>query len=517
MGTPGTRRRVHRALEAATGGLSWALVTAPLWGALLAPDVWLVVLTLFCLYWLYRSLSQAIFGLVAYRRLRAAEARDWRAAGERLDGWSDLHHVVIVPTFGEPVELLAETLAHLAAQDFPHARLHVVLAFEQREPAALEKAEALRRRFAGQFAHLWTTFHPLQPGEVPGKAANLSYAVERCQRLLGQLGVWVEDVLVTVCDADSRLHPKYLSALSVAVLSDRGGWHRLYQPAILLHANLDRIPAPIRILDCLYSFTQLARLVPTYKLVTLSTYSLALRACQEAGYWDVNVIPEDSHMFFKLFFWSNGRARVRPIYLPVWADAAEGPTWIQTLVSHYRQMRRWAWGVSDVPYVVWNALARWRIPWRLRLAHAFHYARDHLLWPGHWFLLSAGLSLVRLLAPDLARSPFGDQLLGISSAALGACSVALLVMVWVDRQLRPVREDRPWDEALFLLSWALLPLLGFFLVVLPALDAHTRLLLGRPLQYEVTQKLASPRAPASGRAPLRERIAGDALSFAPDS
>ena len=47
-------------------------------------------------------------------------------------------------------------------------------------------------------------------------------------------------------------------------------------------------------------------------------------------------------------------------------------------------------------------------------------------------------------------------------------------------------------------SFALLPLTGLALVALPALDAHTRLLFGRSLAYQVTEKVAQPR-------PLRRR------------
>jgi hypothetical protein len=42
------------------------------------------------------------------------------------------------------------------------------------------------------------------------------------------------------------------------------------------------------------------------------------------------------------------------------------------------------------------------------------------------------------------------------------------------------------------LGFGLLPVTGLAVVALPALDAHTRLLLGRSLAYQVTEKV--PRA-----------------------
>jgi hypothetical protein len=42
-------------------------------------------------------------------------------------------------------------------------------------------------------------------------------------------------------------------------------------------------------------------------------------------------------------------------------------------------------------------------------------------------------------------------------------------------------------------SWLCLPLVGLALTTLPALDAHTRLMLGRYLHYQVTEKLPAER------------------------
>jgi hypothetical protein len=46
-------------------------------------------------------------------------------------------------------------------------------------------------------------------------------------------------------------------------------------------------------------------------------------------------------------------------------------------------------------------------------------------------------------------------------------------------------------------GFALLPLTGLACVALPALDAHTRLLFGRSLDYQVTEKLPSTSSPTA--------------------
>src|SRR3954447_14656935 len=69
-------RRVQRALEVLTGGLTWAILTSPLWGAILAPQFLVWFLLLFNGYWVYKSANMAISAMVGYRRLVAGQKAD---------------------------------------------------------------------------------------------------------------------------------------------------------------------------------------------------------------------------------------------------------------------------------------------------------------------------------------------------------------------------------------------------------------------------------------------------------
>jgi hypothetical protein len=46
-----------------------------------------------------------------------------------------------------------------------------------------------------------------------------------------------------------------------------------------------------------------------------------------------------------------------------------------------------------------------------------------------------------------------------------------------------------WRQLLVYPTYFLYPIVGLMLSVLPALEAHTRLLLGRYLEYRVTEKV----------------------------
>jgi cellulose synthase/poly-beta-1,6-N-acetylglucosamine synthase-like glycosyltransferase len=497
---------VHRALELLTGALTWGLITAPVWGAILAPAKWAWFATAFSIYWLYKSMSVAIMATVAYRRLLAGSRQDWLGRVQRRAGWRAVHHLVVFPCYNEPVGVIAESLRHLVAQDYPHDRISVLLAFEEREADAPVKARELQAAFGGQFANVWATFHPDRSGEVWGKSSNLAYAVPWArQALTADSTVHLDNVLVTVCDADGRLHARYLSALTSRYLEESDGENVFFQPVVLFHANIRRLPLPLRVLNSMYSVMQLSRMCVGFRLISQSNYSVSLDLCHRAGYWDVDVIPEDSHMFFKALFRCGAPVRIAPLFVPVWSDAAEGPNWWRTVLSHYRQARRWAWGISDVPYLVWQVVRHGRLGMAPSYARVAHYGHEHFLWSSHWFWLAGSFNLLPFLAPSFAASEIGRELAELASAAYTACLPSLLVLVWLNWKLLPPGADRSPRQLLeFLASWVCLPVVGFVLIALPAVDAHTRLLLGQYLQYQVTEKQVSPRtepAPGPGSAP----------------
>jgi hypothetical protein len=469
---------------------TYLVLTSLFWASIKFPLPFAVAILAYDAYWLYRSTSLGIRVVVAYRRMRRSEAFDWLAAAGCHPDFQRVHHLLIIPTYGEPADVLRSTLRHVACQDFPRERLAVVLAFESRDPQAVARSQLLLQEFDGQFGYLWASFHPQLPGEVAGKSSNEAWAARFAKaRLIDERGVDVDYTTITSCDADSLLPSKYFSALTHEFLTKPR--RRVYQPIILFYSNIWRVPAPSRVINSVHSLWQLAKLTRTDKLVLQSTYSMAMDSCVTAGYWDVDVIPEDSHMFFKLLFHFGQDVQVEPIYLPVMSDAAEGAGYISTLRSQFEQEKRWAWGVADIPYVLQGLVSstlpgRWR-----RLYRALRYIEEHLTWPIAPFLITFGGSAPGVFNPEFARTWLGHLLPNLSSYLLTASLASMGVMVMVDCKLKPGLAARPLLKLRYLAEWALVPAVGIALSALPGLVAHTRLLLGRYLEYKVTGKRAA--------------------------
>src|SRR5437660_10768641 len=483
----------RRILEVVPPALAWVTLTSPAWASILAPKLLGFFLVAFSGYWLWRSCEFTIGLLIGIRRLHATQRRDWLALGNRVAGFENLHHLVLVPTYMESDEVLPQALLHLAVQTLPRERIGVVLAFEERDPHASARAARLSQRFADCFGHWLITVHPELPGEVKGKSANLAWAARRAEvELIASRHLDPRSLLVTVCDADSRLDPQYLAALGHQVLTHPDGRLHIYQPAILFYANYARLALPLRAVSSVFSLYSLARLAATHRLVPQSTYSLSWWAARRVGFWDVDVVPEDSHMFFKVWLQLGKRVRTRAIHLPVYADAAEGVDLWKSASSTYQQIRRWAWGVSDVPYLTLRTLRAQHIPWHLRLARLGWYIEEHLVWPSHWFLLTLG----GLLPPLLNQAYYAHTTLGVwqtmvFSTLLGLCLPSLVLAVLADVWLKWRSGDgaNVWTLLSGVIGFPLLPLTGLAMVAIPALDAHTRLLFGRSLAYQVTEKV----------------------------
>lgn len=212
---------------------------------------------------------------------------------------------------------------------------------------------------------------------------------------------------------------------------------------------------------------------------------------RSVGYWDSDVIPEDWRIFFKTYFATGGRVEVEPIFLPVTIDAAESTSYWRTLQNKYEQVKRWAWGVSDDHYIIRNAFLADNIPIWDRVLRVVRIVEDHFLWPVNWFAITVGALLPPLLNPNFSRTVIGKTLPQVSSSILTFSLVTLLVVLFIDAKQRPARPTNVsrFRRLLQPFEMILLPVVGLFLNALPGLDAHTRLMLGKYIEYRVTEKV----------------------------
>ena len=486
--------RTRRALEILPGSVSWFLILFPVWGSLLIPEVVAVYIIAFTVYWLYKSLSVAVFSLIGHFRLEASQKFDWMGDVAVFPDWEKIHHIVVIPTFKEPEGTLRKTLQALSAQTYPLKKIHIIMSFEKREgEPGRRKARDLTREFAKKFGSFHATFHPDVTGEIKGKSSNSAWAAGAVvePELIKKRIVDVNYATITSHDADARLHPNYFAALAYSFLDNPRRYQRFWQPAVMFYNNIWRVPAPIRALATVWSVVHLYILCRRDRLVNFSTYSTSLKLLKRVDYWDTDVIPEDYRIFFKAYFAAKGKVSVDPIYLPATMDAAQSSTFWKTMLNQYEQVKRWAWGVADDQFVIRQAVLVEGIPVWKNILRILRLMEDHFLWPVNWFALTLGALLPPLLNPTFSRTVIGKTLPQVSSGILTISLLAILVVLFVDAKRRPKSPKKISLIGKIIQPFELLflPVVGFFFNALPGLDAHTRLMLGRYLEYRVTEKI----------------------------
>ncbi|MFN2452475.1 MAG: hypothetical protein ABR541_08995 [Candidatus Dormibacteria bacterium] len=492
----------QRLLEIAPGGLTWLIILTPVAIAFAVrlndpSKLWIlgVAAVLLDVYWLGRTTYTVVCVRRSLHELRRTQAIDWWArcraadipAGSPQPG--EIVHCALIPTYTERYEVLQGTVAALADQNYPdHLRVCAIIT-RVSDTGGWENVARLREEYGHRFRAFIHIKDPLLPGIVVGKSAAMAYAGPVLRQQCDELGLDPERTLVTDLDSDFRLHPQYFAYITYqfCTLADR--LTSVWQPVPVFLNNLWRVPAAIRVMATATTQWQMFLHQNPHRLVMFSSYTMSMRLCTEVGYWDDDVIPEDSRFFWKSFFTYGSRLRVRPAFLPVFGDAPRARDYAATHLSQYNQIKRWAWGVTDIPYVSRRMLQHPEIPLRLRAQRYRHLIFNHLTWTTLPLLLFFGGALPAIIDLDYSLSIPAKVIGYLTTGVLTMTLCNTVFLIQIDRGMCPKPVAWPWWRR----RWAdlqlfLYPIVGLALSVIPALEAQTRLMFGAYLEYQVTEK-----------------------------
>jgi len=484
-------RKSVRLLEISLPLTSLILITTPFWGAFVFPAVLAYFIIFFDIWWLYKSFNFARCAYISTRKIKKAENTNWLEKAKKENNYEKVMHMAIFPNYQEPIEIIADSIESIKKQTLPTEKIIIVLAMEKREEGAIEKAEALKKRFGHHFGGFYYTLHPDFPNEVKGKSSNQAYAAIEMTKILEKRNIDINYLTVSSVDADSKFDPQFFAYLTYSFLTVKDPYHTFFQSANVHYNNFWDVPAFTRVIAFFGSLWRTALLVQGMRLLPNSTYTLSFKLLKDIGYWDTDVIPEDYRIFFKAFFATKGRVDVHPIFLKTSMDSAHGRTYTRSLYSRYAQERRWAWGISDdAVYLKWWFTVK-DVPFFRKTFLLSGVLIDHILWPVYWYIITISANAVVFLNPVFSRTALGYTLPRLSGFVLTITLLSLLIMIYTDYILRarshPTSKLR---QFLFPLEFVLMPVTGFFLSSFPALVTHIQLIIGKRLEYKVTEKIS---------------------------
>ncbi|MBI2483433.1 glycosyltransferase family 2 protein [Candidatus Uhrbacteria bacterium] len=493
------RTRIFRVFEMIPGAVLWSTFLVGLVLSFVRP-LWVVLfMVCFSFYWLLRVIYFVVYVSVAWRRFRRESQRDWFAqlhAEDATDAWKRVHHLIFLPTVRESTEVLRQTFRALAASTYPNDRCTIVLAGEERagRDAFLERARVIQEEFGGIF-DIVVTVHPSDlPGEVVGKGSNLHFAAQQAITHMDARGIPHENIIVSAFDVDTVVHPQYFACLTWTFLHHPDPLRTSYQPVALYSNNMWESPAFLRVAAFGTTFWLLTELVRPDRLFTFSSHAMPLPALLDVGLWEKDIVTEDSRIFLQGFIRYGGAYTVTPLFVPVSMHTAKAETLWGSAVNLYKQQRRWAWGVEHFPYMCWHFfLGSGRaIPLGKKVKYLWNLSEGMYSWasaPILLFLFSRlPLSVIHGSTADatvLAQTaPFVLQWL------LGIGMLGIMVSALFSLPLMPPRPGarHPLTILGLLLQWTLLPVTLLVFGAIPAVEAQTRLLLGKYLGFYVAEK-----------------------------
>ena len=447
------------------------------------------------LYWFVRTTHTVRGVRRSFAELDAARKVDWwrrcldMKGDTGIPSATDIVHCALIPTYTEKYEVLRGTIEALANQSLPEQQRVVAIITRVTDTGGWDNVALLREEFGHRFRAFIHIKDPLLPGIVVGKSAAMAYGGPVLKAACDEMGLDPARTMVTDLDSDFRLHPEYFAYVTHQFLAAEDRLTSIWQPIPVFLNNLWRVPAAVRVMSTAATQWQMFLHQNPHRLVMFSSYTMSFQLADEVGYWDDDVIPEDSRFFWKCFFYYGEKLHIRPAFLPVYGDAPRARDYSSTHVSQYNQIKRWAWGATDIPYVTPRMLAHTEIPARLRLQKYRILVFNHLTWTTLPVLLLFGGSLPAFIDLDYSLSAPALIIGWLTAGILTITVLNTIALILVDRRLCPKPAEWGWwrrryaDAQLFLY-----PIVGLALSVIPAVEAQTRLMFGAYLEYTVTEK-----------------------------
>jgi hypothetical protein len=476
---------MNRFWEIIPGALAWTTLIVFFLLSWRLPEAVVFIIILYDLYWLLKVIYLFSHLRPAFLKMRANMKIDWleKLKSEKPGAWEKIRHLVIFPVLNEPHEIVRQGFLNLKDSNYPKEKIIVVLATEEKGGKEdREIALKIKDEFGAVFKDVLITVHPAGiPGELAGKGSNETWAAREVQkRIIDPSGTPYEDILVSIFDMDTRTGLDYFGILTHTFLNAPHRDRSSYQPVPVYMNNIHDAPFFARLIGFSSTFWQLMQEARPEQLVSFSSHSMPWKALTEVGFWETDLVSEDSRIFFQCLAHYKGDWRAEPIFYPIYLDAVVGRNIFGAIKNLYKQQRRWAWGAENLARLARDFSADKNIPgkikrfWFLVLFDGFYSwsTSSFIIFFFGWMpnILGNEVFHTSVLSYNLPR--ITGWMLNLGS--VGVLASAFLSIVILQPAMKGIKKR---NYLVHVLQWILTPVIFIIFSALPALDAQTRLML----------------------------------------
>jgi len=486
-------RFLYRCLEIFPGLLSWGTLILAFFLSAFAPVAVAIFIILFDLYWLLKIIYLSFHQIVCFSEMKKNIKVNWFKKVSQLPDWQKIYHLIILPFYKEEKEIIERSLEALLQVEYPKEKLIVVLTGEERGGKTNQKIiKEIEKKYSNKFFNFLTTIHPKNlEGEITGKGSNVAWAIKEAKRkIILPLKIPPENIIVSNFDIDTKPFPQYFACLTFYYLTTKKPQRVSYQPIPIYNNNIWLVPAFSRIIATSGTFWQMMQQERPEILVTFSSHSLPFLVLEKIDY-PKNVVSDDSRIFWKSYFFYDGDYRVIPLHYPVSMDAVLSENLKKTIINQYKQQRRWAWGCKDIPFLIFSFLKNKKIS----LSEKIHQLI--VIIDGFWSWATSSLLIFFLgwLPLVLGGEKFNISLFAynlprLTSNLMTIAMAGMIISGVLSFLILPPKpkNSNSFNSLSMVLQWLLLPVTLIFFGAFPALDAQTRLMLGKHLEFWPTEK-----------------------------
>ncbi|MCL5004342.1 MAG: glycosyltransferase family 2 protein [Patescibacteria group bacterium] len=502
-------RRIYRLLEIFPAVLSWGTLIGVVLISWLTPIFAAVFIIAFDVYWLLKTIYLALHLRSAFGKMRKNMEIDWL---EKLktdsnlqtypnlqtknNTWNRIYHLILLPFYNEPEETIRASVESLANANYPKEKMIIVLAAEEKiGNSAVEIAEKIKKEYENKFFKFLITIHPADiQGEIPGKGSNIAWAGKKSkEEIIDALQIPYENVIVSAFDVDTVIYPDYFSRLTYVFLNTPNNQNFSYQPVPFYTNNIWQSPALARVVAFSATFWHTLQQERTERLTTFSSHSMPLQALINVDFWQPNMVSEDSRIFWQCLFRHNGNYGTIPLYYPVKMDANAAPNFLQTMKNLYKQQRRWAWGCENIPYMLFGFWKNKEIKFRKKWHYSWIYIEGFWSWSTNTLIIFMLGWLPIILGGEIFKqSLLAYNLPQITRWLMTLSMVGIITSIYLTMVILPPKpiEYGKHKYIAMVLQWPLLLITMVVFGAFPALEAQTRLALGKKfrLGFWVTPK-----------------------------
>ena len=328
----------------------FSLTLMPLWLSGAAPSIVPYVnagfIALFSLIWIAIALN-AVLNFRIMEKIRTPTLAALKASRVRK-----FKHVVIVPCYLDPIEVLFDAIGSLLLQA-DLSNLVVVVAFEAKTPDLESKIATVRAGFDGRFGDFLISVHTLDRSkEIAGGCSNKNYALRFAHRHLQSIGVLgTHSVTLTTCDTDSLFHPNYFTVLEQEYNCANPSLSEpprmmAFQPPLFYNWDLDQRPFFNRITGIMRSMMMLGGLI-SFNLNPMSIFSYPLELGLRAGFINPRYGVDDIIAKVRWMCDTDEKVPVVMLPIPVISGPTIGVSFFNEVEEWARQIRRWIVGSSE--------------------------------------------------------------------------------------------------------------------------------------------------------------------------